>query len=80
MMPKLNELNVTQYDKHWGKRCVDWVTESTYYSEKSLTKDEFNEIVSKRHEICGELTYKKFKQTYSSGKIIYKHVLQEVMY
>lgn len=83
---KLNELSVKNYDRVVGyagrahKPMVDWVTESTYLSEKNLSKEEFNEIVSKHHAICGSLKYTKYKQTYSSGKILYKHVLEEVMY
>lgn len=83
---ELNELKVVNYDKVVGyagrarKPMVDWVTESTYLSEKNLTKDEFNEIVEQHHKIAGGLTYKKYRQIYSSGKILYKHVLKEVMY
>ena len=45
--PKLNELTVNNYDKRWGPYCryVDWVTESTYISEKSLTIEEFDKII-----------------------------------
>ena len=83
---KLNELNVINYDKIVGyagrahKPMVDWITESTLLSEKNLSLDDFNKIVSEHHQICGSLTYKKYKQMYSSGKILYKHVLKEVMY
>lgn len=82
----LNKLEVKNYDKIVGyagrsrKPMVDWVTESTYISDKSLTKEEFNNIISEHHQISGSLTYRKFKQTYSSGKVLYKHVLKEVMY
>lgn len=83
---KLNELQVKNFDKIRGyvgrahKPMVDWVTESTYLSERNLSKDEFNKIISKNHEICGSLTYKKYRQVYSSGKVLYKHILTEVMY
>lgn len=83
---ELNTLKVINYDKVTGyagrarKPIIDWVTESTYLSDKSLTKSEFDEIINKHHQICGSLTYKKYKQVYSSGKILYKHVLREVMY
>ena len=83
---KLNELSVINYDKIVGyagrshRPMVDWVTESTLLSENNLSKDEFNEVISKHHQICGSLTYKKYKQVYSSGQILYKHVLKEVMY
>lgn len=83
---ELNKLNVENYDRVIGyagrarKPMVDWVTESTYLSEKSLTREEFDEIVSQHHQICGNLKYKKYRQRYSSGRILYKHVLEEVMY
>lgn len=83
---ELNKLEVKSYDKIIGfagrarKPMVDWVTESIYTSEKSLTKEEFNKIVEQHHTICGSLTYTKRKLTYSSGRILYKHILKEVMY
>lgn len=81
---ELNRLEVVNYDKvvgyAGGRPMVNWVTESVYYSKKSLSKEEFTNIVKADHAIAGELTYKKFKQTYSSGKILYKHVLYEEMY
>lgn len=82
MKPKLNIVETDSYDKYWGPygQYTDWVTESTYYSEKSLTLDEFKEILSKHHSPCGEITYRKFRQTYGDGTIIYKHVCEEVMY
>lgn len=83
---KLNTLEVKNYDRVVGyagrarKPMIDWVTESTYLSDKSLTKEEFDNIVEQNHKICGSVKYKKYKQTYSSGRILYKHVLEEVMY
>ena len=83
---ELNKLAVKNFDRvagYTGRRrtpMVDWVTESTYLSEKSLTKDQFNTIVEEHHQICGSLKYKKYRQVYSSGKVLYKHVLEEVMY
>ena len=79
----LNELIIKSYDRTigYGKYpIVNHVIESTYLSEKSLTIDEFNEILSKHHEVNGENRYKKYKLTYSSGKILYKHVLFEETY
>ena len=79
----MERLEVKQYDKKWGayKQYTDWVTEYNYYSEKSLTIEEFDAVIENEgHHIAGELTYKKYKQTYAGGKIIYKHVLLEVMY
>ena len=68
--PKLNELTVENYDKHWGPYCryVDWVTESTYISEKSLTIEEFDKIILQNHKPAGD------------GSVYYRHVLREVMY
>lgn len=83
---ELNKLVVKNFDRvsgYVGRRrnpMVDWVTESTYLSEKSLTKDQFNTIVGGHHQVCGNLKYKKYKQVYASGKVLYKHVLEEVMY
>ena len=83
---ELNKLVVKNFDRvagYVGRRrtpMVDWVTESTYLSEKSLTKDQFNTIVEEHHKICGSLKYKKYRQVYSSSKVLYKHVLEEVMY
>ena len=83
---ELNKLVVKNFDRvagYVGRRrtpMVDWVTESTYLSEKSLTKDQFNTIVEGHHKICGSLKYKKYRQVYSSGKVLYKHALEEVMY
>ena len=83
---ELNKLTVKNFDRisgYVGRRrtpMVDWVTESTYLSEKSLTKDQFNTIVEEHHKICASLKYKKYRQVYSSGKVLYKHVLEEVMY
>ena len=83
---ELNKLVVKNFDRvagYVGRRrtpMVDWVTESTYLSEKSLTKDQFNIIVEEHHQICGSLKYKKYRQVYSSGRALYKHVLEEVMY
>ena len=82
----LDKLEVKNYDKVVGyagrkrKPIVNWITESTVITNKSLTKEEFTNIVKEHHSPCGELTYKKFRQTYSSGLILYKHVLIEVMY
>lgn len=80
--PVLNQLRIDSYDRRWGRNgeFVDWVTESEYISEKSLTIDEFNEIISKSHQPAGELKYRKFKLTYGDGSIYYKHILEEVMY
>ena len=80
--PKLNELTVENYDKHWGPYCryVDWVTESTYISEKSLTIEEFDKIILQNHKPAGNLTYKKYIMTYGDGSVYYRHVLREVMY
>lgn len=80
--PKLNELTVENYDKHWGPYCryVDWVTESTYISEKSLTMEEFDKIILQNHKPAGNLTYKKYRMTYGDGSVYYRHVLREVMY
>ena len=83
---ELNKLTVKNFDRiagYVGRRrtpMVDWVTESTYLSEKSFTKDQFNTIVEEHHKICGSLKYKKYRQIYSSGRVLYKHVLEEVMY
>lgn len=81
---ELDKLEVTNYDKvvgyAAGRPMVNWVTESVYYSRESLSKEKFTDIVKADHHIAGEITYKKFKQTYSSGKILYKHVLYEEMY
>ena len=83
---ELNKLAVKNFDRvsgYAGRRrspMVDWVTESTYLSEKSLTKDQFNTIVEEHHQIYGSLKYKKYRQVYSSGKVLYKHALEEVMY
>ena len=83
---ELNKLVVKSYDEVVGyagrirKPMVDWVTESTYLSEKSLSIDEFNTLIEQHHKICGTLKYKKYRQKYSSGKVLYKHVLKEVMY
>ena len=83
---ELNTLVVKNYDEVVGyagrirKPMVDWVTESTYLSEKSLSIDEFNTLIEQHHKICGNLKYKKYRQKYSSGKVLYKHVLKEVMY
>ena len=83
---ELNKLKVINYDRITGyagrarKPIVDWVTESIYLSERNLSKDEFNTIIQEHHVISGSLSYKKYKQIYSSGKVLYKHVLKEVMY
>lgn len=79
----LNELIIKSYDRTIGYGrypMVNHVIESTYLSEKSLTIDEFDEILKKHHEVNGEIRYKKYKLTYSSGKILYKHVLFEETY
>ena len=61
---ELNKLAVKNFDRVVGyvgrgrTPMVDWVTESTYLSEKSLTKDQFNTIVKEHHQICGSLKYK----------------------
>lgn len=86
MKPKLNDLQVKSYDEVIGyagrsrKPMVDWVTESEYISDKSLTIDEFNKVVSEHHQICGNCTYKKYRMRYGDGTIYYRHVLKEVMY
>lgn len=80
--PNLNQLTVSSYDRHWGPfgKYTDWVTESEYISEKSLTKEEFNSIVEAHHAPAGEIKYKKFKMTYGDGSVYFRHVLEEVMY
>ena len=80
--PILNKLKVCSYDKRWGphNRLVDWVTESEYTSEKSLTVEEFNRIVSQHHTISGELRYRKIKLVYGDHSVYYKHILEEIMY
>ena len=80
--PILNKLSVINYDRHWGPygQYVDWITESEYTSEKSLTKEEFDKIVSENHSIAGSLKYTKRKLTYSDGSVYYKHILEEKMY
>lgn len=82
MKPKLNTLTVSTYDRYWGPHgsYVDWVTESEYISENSLTIEEFDKIVAENHKPVGELRYRKFKMTYGDGSIYYRHVLEEVMY
>ena len=82
MKPKLRELQTCNYDKHWGPngRFTDWVTESLYFDDKSLTEDEFLAIVNANHNVAGALTLKKYKMTYGDGSVIYRHVLEEVMY
>lgn len=88
MKPKLNDLQVKNYDKITGyvgrgnkrRPMVDWVTESEYISDKSLTIDEFDKIVLEHHKICGSCTYKKYRLRYGDGSVYYKHVLKEVMY
>ena len=80
---RINKLHIKQYDRRWGSRnqCVDWVTEYTYICDKSLTISEFNAIIEDTgYTIAGQLSYRKWKQKYSSGKVLYKHVLLEVMY
>lgn len=72
-------LEIRNYDvRH--EYGVDWVTCTTYITDKSLTIEEFNNIVKESHTPWGELRYRKFKQTYSDGSVYYKHVLEEVMY
>ena len=80
--PILNQLKVDSYDRRWGNfgQFVDWVTECEYISDKSLTIDEFNEIISQNHQPAGELRYRKFRLTYGDGSVYYKHILEEVMY
>ena len=82
MKPKLRELITCNYDRHWGPngRYVDWVTESTYFDEESLTREEFLNIVNVNHMVAGSLKFRKFKMTYGDGSVIYRHVLEEVMY
>lgn len=63
------------FNKYWRT-----VTESLYFDDKSLTKDEFLAIVNANHNVAGLLTLKKYKMTYSDGSVIYRHVLEEVMY
>lgn len=80
---KLNELDVINYDvtRRAGRAIlVDWVTESTYLSDKNLSREDFNKVIQKHHQIAGELRYKKYRQIYASGLILYKHILKEVMY
>lgn len=80
---ELDKLKTCQYDETWGPygKYTNWVTEHEYCSEKPLTKEEFTAIIEKEvGPVNGELHYHKYKQTYSSGKIIYKHILKEVMY
>lgn len=80
---ELNVLTTIQYDRHWGPygQYVDWVTEHEYISEKSLTVEEFDKVIADNNiKPAGEIRYKKFRLTYASGKVLYKHLLQEVMY
>ena len=82
MKPKLRELTTCNYDKHWGPngRFTDWVTESTYFDEKSLTREEFLDIVNANHAVAGSLTFRKFKMTYGDNSVIYRHILEEAMF
>ena len=82
MRPKLRNLTTCSYDRHWGPngRYVDWVTESVYFDDNSLTREEFLDIVKADHTVAGSLKFKKFKMTYGDRSVIYKHVLEEVMY
>lgn len=80
---EVNKLIVKQYDKHWGSRnqYTDWITEYTFVCSKSLTVSEFNSIIEKAgYTIAGQLSYRKWKQKYLNGTILYKHVLTEAMY
>ena len=63
------------FNKYWRT-----VTESLYFDDKSLTKDEFLAIVNADHDVAALLTLKKYKMTYGDGSVIYRHVLEEVMY
>ena len=82
MKPILNKLEVSNFDRRWGPKgqFVDWVTRSTYISDKSLTLDEFKKIIEDDHNMYGNITFSKHKLTYSSGTILYKHIVEEVMY
>ena len=63
-----------------GDPMVDLLIGSLYFDDKSLTKDEFLAIVNADHDVAGLLTLKKYKMTYGDGSVIYRHVLEEVMY
>ena len=63
-----------------GDPMVDLLIGSLYFDDKSLTKDEFLAIVNANHNVAGSLTLKKYKMTYGDGSVIYRHVLEEVMY
>ena len=63
-----------------GDPMVDLLIGSLYFDDKSLTKDEFLAIVNANHNVAGSLTLKKYKMTYGDGSVIYRNVLEEVMY
>ena len=82
MLPELRTIKTCSYDKRWGLygRYTDWVTETEYIDDKSLTVEELQSIVEKHHEISGSLKFRKFRLTYADGTVLYKHILEEVMY
>lgn len=84
----VDELVVRNYDKIVGyagrsrKPMVDWVTEYNYVSEKSLTKEEWEQLLKDNgHTLYGQVYEpQKRKLTFGDGKVYYRHIQKCVMF
>ena len=74
---KTNELEIRNYDVH-QRYGIDWVTEFTFISEKSLTLDQFELMLDGQAYGC--LTFIKKVMNFANGKKLYKHICKAVMF